>query len=184
VQLCLTVVNSLWYYITTETSRNWLLSGFLAYKIIRGHGYLTHVTARGSTRNNGNRDPRTVGMATLHVMGRYFWHPIWETVTQWRGERKEGKHILINNIPKKKSENFFVFVTKPHWINCISHILSNEMHGWLRIVTKHTSGGAEKTREKPVRTPWVWTEIWTLDRMNENKVCNYCTVKLGECEVN
>jgi hypothetical protein len=38
---------------------------------------MAHVTARGCTRNNRNRDPRNVGMATLHVMGRYFWHPIW-----------------------------------------------------------------------------------------------------------
>lgn len=80
------------------------------YKIIRD---LTHFTARGSTRNNRNRVPRTVGMATLHVMGRYFWHPIWETITQCRGEGKEEKHILINNIPKKNSEKFSAFVTKP-----------------------------------------------------------------------
>jgi len=79
-----------------------IFKGVSSVKIIRGHGYLTHVTARGCTRNNRNRDPRTVGMATLHVMGRYFWHPIWETITQWRDEEKEEKHILINNIPKKE----------------------------------------------------------------------------------
>jgi hypothetical protein len=105
-------------------------------------------------------------MATLQVMVRYFWRPIWETITQWRDEGKEGKHILINNIPKKNSEKFSVFVTKPYLINCISHILSNEMHGWLRIVTKHNPGGAEKTYEKPVRTPYLLAEVSNLDLTN------------------
>jgi hypothetical protein len=52
---------------------------------------MAHVTSRGCTRNNRNRDPRTVGMATLHVMGRYFWHPIWEMVKQWRDEEKQAE---------------------------------------------------------------------------------------------